>query len=256
MPFNIRALLLLIICSNPNAFEQPRNYFAVFLNNGETIDFDVFTKKGDEGVNYFVWHSDGITRYVYRSHYRSFVLIQLNDHPQINGYSLFFVVDTTTFKPHSFLFDSCVGAELDWLVQAGVLSMDKIDRERTQNSFSSVETGGYNYWTMQDTLLDAGYCFDKGVKLRAADCCSSGYSKIALPLDSLLLAMDLKRDNREFTFPKPSNTSIIPVKSRIEFTDILGRRFTHKQKPVTSTAVLFICDPKSGNISKVLSIPR
>ncbi len=155
-----KLLTLLVIPSIAFACTGPKNLYGIHFNNGEAIDTAVLESLGSPGAHYF----KDAQGYSYRSHYSNLAMIQLK-HSVLE-----ILVNLPDSQLNTFLFGACLRAELNWMVDKGVLSMDNSKREKIEQSFIALGTAsngllhGQNhfYWTKQDTLLPGGIIVSNG----------------------------------------------------------------------------------------------
>lgn len=227
------------------ACQDPDNVFAVVFNNGESLDISVIEQMGEEGVSYLKnGIPSGIVMYTFRSHYNQSIMVQVSKNV-VN-----FTIDTTAVKLNQISFGDCIDNELTWLVNAGILAMDHVKRDKIKQSFEKIQTGSYNYWTKEDTLVHSSYIpGDNGV-FEPIDCIGS---EVAINLPPQILNIKtgihkaiLKMNPSEF---KNMNSVI--------YVDICGRKLAQKQNilPVMSSGILIGYDVSTGLIKRTVSKP-
>ena len=238
-----------------HACYEPANVFAIMFNAGESVDPGIIATMGEEGVNYRV---NTMNVYTFRGHYDPSVMVSLAS----TGMS--FVIDTSVIQLEGFPFGTCIRTELDWLVDAGILAMDRIAIEKAEQayadwrlpsgiSFHSVH--GPAYWTKQDTLLASSIWIDEDGTYVEIDCAGPDYVEVDLPPQSL--ATSAVRNIRHLRRnPGVSATTTSNGTNRIF--DITGRMVFPKRMAgvkARQSGALLLYNRRSGVVKKILQLP-
>lgn len=149
----ITFLFVVGLCS-VEACKNPDYVFSVmFTCDDIPVDLSLFGELGEEGVNYF--HNSGDNEivmtgfeesYTYRNHYNMNVLVNVGER------GINFIIDTSNVNMDTLRVDVCTEKELEWLNNAGIVQIPKVQREEIGLAFY----GRYEsmiYWTKWDTLV-------------------------------------------------------------------------------------------------------
>ncbi len=220
----------------------PENVFGISFNNEEPLEFVIFEYIGQRDVNYKINYDDSQPVYIYKSHYDPSVLIELS------ASGMLFIIDTTAGQITNFLYARCVKTELDWLVEVGILGMDRIKRETIMHAFSQENASSAVYWTKQDTLLGSDWSIEpEGTLNGPFDCIRSGSADIGHELEQLLFlpTNTRKRSSAEI---RSSKTQVIH--NAMRSFDCRGRAVgSNTRKPVGFSGVEFRYG-KNGQVVK------
>jgi hypothetical protein len=232
-----------------HACYEPANVFGIQFNAGESVDPDIIATMGEEGVNYRV---NTMNVYTFRGHYDPSVMVSLAS----TGMS--FVIDTSVIQLEGFPFGTCIRTELDWLVDAGILAMDRLAIERAEQAYNDrnpswFSTAGPVYWTNQDTLLVSSIWIDENGTYVLIDCIGSD-GTVDLPPQSLVTSsvrsIRYLRRNMEMSATTSSNGT-----NRIF--DISGRLIHQKSYGLQAgySGVVLIHCRKSEAAKRVVILP-
>jgi hypothetical protein len=176
-----------------HACVDPDYVFGILFNGGEAVDTGIIAEIGEEGVNYLVddgggepeayYHVDIGNVYTFRGHFMPSVMISLSTT------GMRFVVDTAVVRLDDFEFGRCIRIELDWLFEAGILAMDRLEREEVELAFNRYGGKSSYYWTEQDSLLQSSLLFDTSGVLQSINCVGAEFAEVDLPPQSLVLTM-------------------------------------------------------------------
>ncbi|MBN1307579.1 MAG: hypothetical protein JXA18_06660 [Chitinispirillaceae bacterium] len=211
----------------------PENVFGIQFNEGESLDADAIERLGEEDVNYYKdVNEDHWVKYSFRSHYKPSIMVEVmivTASPEDVIGSLSFTVDTSVVPIAGFPFGACVRPELDWLVTAGILEMERIKRERIEQSFQNETQRQYPaasyFWTKQDSLLPNNAIFvstEEGeVVVAQANCGGIAFAETDLPPKSLDIVVGIvKKDTKMFS---RGHIAVDPARSTMLVVDINGR---------------------------------
>jgi hypothetical protein len=157
------AVLTIAVASH--ACLSPINIEGVAFTDGEKIDLEVLTAMGEEGVNYVI---DGDKPHIavrYISHYDPEAIVYVGTYglsyqqgvrmncmglilPMEDGQDPFESLERSEFD-----FAAAVRAELQWLVDHGVVDLDSAARAVIDSALSAATNGGVQYWTHARTVL-------------------------------------------------------------------------------------------------------
>ena len=238
-----------------HACYEPGNVFGIQFNAGESVEPDIIKTMGEEGVNYRV---DNINVYTFRGHYDPSVMVSLSTH----GMSL--VVDTSILQLESFPFGTCIRTELEWLVETGILAMDRLEIEKVEQAYAgwSIPSGisfhsvhGPVYWTQQDTLLPSSIWIDEDGNFAAIDCMGSD-GMVDLPPQSLVAAVHCIGKNRRIK--NQGLFSSFTGNNALYGFDISGRMAFQKRARggnVDRSGVLLLYNRRAGVVKKLVTLP-
>jgi hypothetical protein len=144
-------LFLSVGISMVYACRNPSNVFVIVLNNGESINISVFEQIGKKNINfYYDSIANGRIRiYSFRSHNDQNVMVKIS-----NSGLVAFIVNTSVIRLKSYQNKNLVSNELDWLITAGILSIDKIERDKIVKNISGFH-GSSIYYTKWGVLKNS-----------------------------------------------------------------------------------------------------
>jgi hypothetical protein len=259
----VKCILALVIAGQAMVYAcyEPANVFGVRFNAGESVDIDIITTMGEEGINYrtdTLIHLYASRDIIFRGHYDPSIMVSLS----VYGMSL--VVDTSVIQLEGFSVDACIRTELEWLVEAGILMMDRIAIERAEQAYAGWHLpSGVNfhsihgpiYWTKQDTLLASSILIDEDGNFVEVDCIGSD-GTVDLPPQSLLVAAvrsagDTRHlcRNRVSTAVLKSSNRIFDINGRIMFRSRTDGRYTNR------SGFLLLYNRRSGTVKKMVRLP-
>ncbi len=244
----------------------PENVFGIQLNNGESIDVSVIENFGEKDVNYYKKEQNGLLTYSFRSHYNQSIMVEVITHtdPAVVSGALNFTVDTSTLKMTEFPYGACVRAELDWLVTAGVLEMERIKRERIEQSFKNEAQQEHPaasfFWTKQDSLIPNNAIFTSTkngeVIVAQANCGGLAFAATDLPPEKLDIAVGIAAKNTKrfsrghiVTAPDRSATLVVDIHGRMH--RLQGPAGLKSQR----SGLLLSFDRRSGTVKRVVTLP-
>ncbi|MBN1604769.1 MAG: hypothetical protein JW915_24380 [Chitinispirillaceae bacterium] len=197
----ITLTLLFVVPTMLFACKSPDNVFEIKFNNAESIDVTPIEKIGELNVSYF--KDEGKSRYTFRSHFQPSVMVVLD----AGSRTLQFTVDTSKTDLNTMQYDLCVRTELDWLVDAGIVAMDRVKREKIENEFKKWGKSMV-FYTKQDTLVHSSYALTSDGTFNPIDC-ADGPSIINLPPKSIEISTGINfKDNSGCRGQKLSNTKV------------------------------------------------
>jgi hypothetical protein len=223
----------------------PDNVFGIRFNDNEPIDLGVIETLGEENVNYI--KSAG-NSYKFRSHYNSAIMVQ------ISAISLFFTIDTSIIPLQDFPYSECIDNELYWLSSAGIISMNRINRDKIVVTFSLYQYPGHFYWTKQDTLLGSDASIDSSGTIVLMDCGGGPFNETDLPPEELSVASGVLMDN----IKSLRSTFVNQVNDRASIINVdLRGRTCHRQVSGLKTAgsvpgIVFGYNRQTGSVSRIL----
>ncbi|HLV31894.1 MAG TPA: hypothetical protein VKY57_10025 [Chitinispirillaceae bacterium] len=262
--------ILTIIPAIANACLGPQNVFGILLNDCESVDISVIEEYGELGTNYFFEYSGynnadslNCTKiYSFKSHYNPAVMVQIffpndqNKYPNV----LLFTINKEEFAKGNFLFSECIRKELNWLVNFGILSMERIKREKIETAFiesDNNKTASF-FWTKQDTLLPNNTVFDSDGQIVATACDSNDLWEVSLPPEEFTITVSVMNkypDSKKYNLAKQN---ILP-KNPVLLVDIRGcinPRLTNKAgRQQRATGVFLEYDTRTKTVKRILSIP-
>jgi hypothetical protein len=236
-----------------NACLGPENVFGVRFNDQESIDVSVIERMGEKGINFLKEDTAGLLSYSFRSHFNPSIMVKiilLGDN--ISG-DLNFIIDTLKTGLEGFPFDSCAHFELDWLVEAGIVEIARIEREKITQDYSRYKNVGI-YWTKQDTLIPNNAIINKQGLVVMANRCGAAEA-VVLPPQSLAIKTGIIAKNPKLyssapAFAQRNNPTAV-------FMDVRGRIFkqqTYNRKTMPC-GILLKKDRNSGIIKRVVAFP-
>lgn len=237
----IIAPVLVHACMNPD------NVVVIWFTNEESVDLSIVEKLGEEGISYFKEELiSGTLQYTYRSHYNNSTMVNLTKN------AIDFTIDTSNVDLEGFQFGALTRTELDWLVETGILSLDRIVREKIELAFTNCGKGSFNFYTKQDTLVHSSNALGEDGKFWPIDCIGSEIT-INLPPEVLIIPTGIKKNlNR-------TSLSNIQNSNKSFFVDINGRKLkniTNMNQPVSSS-IFIQYDASSGKtIKRTISIHK
>lgn len=174
--------LLAIYAAASWACVSPGNLQGVAFTDGETLDFDALASMGEENVNYFLDGTEPHIGFRFRSHYDPRAMVY------VGNYGLSYMSDVylncmgvvlpEAELPDSldplysgitvamFDFNAAVLAEVEWLVDNGILGLSSDGLQELRRVFTEPDTsmhvsnGGMQYWTLQNTFLGYNSWYD------------------------------------------------------------------------------------------------
>jgi hypothetical protein len=210
---------------------------------------------GEEGINYRM----GNNVYTFRSHYDPSIMVSL----AASGMS--FVIDTLTIQTGSFPFAVCVRTELDWLVEAGILAMDRIVIEKVELAYAALHyPSGVNilhvhgpvYWTRQDTLIPSSTWIDEDGMYVEIDCAGPDPAEIDLPPQPLVVAVHSINDTRHLR-REQEVSSVAVLNSTNRIFNISGRLIHRKsaRPQAAHSGIVLIRNSESGMVKRAVTLP-
>ena len=262
--------ILTIVPAIANACLGPQNVFGILLNDGESVDISVIEEYGEEGTNYFFQQSgcndtdssNCTNIYSFKSHYSPSVMVEIilsgrqKQYPNV----LRFTIDEQALTDGQFLFSECIQEELNWLVNFGILSMERIKRETIQTAFIESDNNKIAsfFWTKQNTLLPNNAIFDSDGQIVATACESDDFSEVLLPPQELTITVNILnkyQNSKKYNFAKQNNF----IKNSVHVVDIRGRinpRLTTKTgRQHQATGVFLEYDTRTKTVKRTLSMP-
>ena len=249
------AIMILAVLAGSAAVHacyEPANVFGIQFNAGESVEPDIIKTMGEEGVNYRV---NNINVYTFRGHYDPSVMVSLSTH----GMSL--VVDTSILQLESFPFGTCIRTELEWLVDVGILAMDRIAIERAERAYNDRNPSWFSiagpvYWTKQDTLLVSSiWWVDEAEAFIEVDCAGSD-GTVVLPPQSLAVALHCMGKNGRID--KQGKLTSLSGNNALYGFDISGRMVFQKRARggnVDRSGVLLLYNRRAGVAKKLVTLP-
>ena len=240
----------------------PDNVFGIRLNNGESIDVSAIENLGEQDINYYKNDKFGVITYSFRSHYNPSIMVTIsieNGSADLSGV-LSFTVDTSTVSLSDLPSGTCVRAELDWLMTAGILEMERIKRERIEQSFNGHCTACF-FWTRQDSLIPNNWMFgtnmDDEYVVAMADCGETDFAVTDLPPQSLDIVVGIAvKDTKAFSGGSLANASdrssmllLVDINGRV----VQGQKITGLKSNRSGVFVGF--DRRTGAVRKVMVLP-
>lgn len=262
--------ILTIIPAIANACLGPQNVFGILLNDDESVDISVIEEYGEEGTNYFFQQSgcnntdssNCTNTYSFKSHYSPSVMVEIiiSGNQKLYPNVLRFTINEQALTEGQFLFSECIQKELDWLVNFGILSMERIKRETIQAAF--IESNNNKiasfFWTKQSTLLPNNAIFDSDGQIVATACNSDDFSEVFLPPQELTITVSVLnkyQNSKKYNFAKQNNS----IKNSVHIVDIRGRinpRLTAKTGRQQRAAGIFLeYDTRTKSVKRTLSMP-
>lgn len=162
---HLRALAVLTIAVTSYACLSPTNIEGVAFTDGEEIDLEVLTAMGEEGVNYVIDGEEPHIAVRYLSHYNPKAMVYVGNYGlsyqqdvRMNCMGVILPVEEgqDPFEPverSEFDFAAAVRAELQWLVDHGVLDLAPAKIAVIDSALSAAANGGVQYWTHAGTVL-------------------------------------------------------------------------------------------------------
>lgn len=231
-----------------HACYDPCNVFAVKFNAGESVDCAVIATKGEEGVNYRVTASDV---YTFRAHYEPSIMVSLS----ASGMS--FAVDSSVIQLEGFAYGTCVRTELEWLVDAGILAMDRAAIEKVEAAYagwnaSGISRVGPGYWTKQDTLLHSDVLVNENGQFLEIDCAGPDAVEVDLPPQPLSAAVPILHPAKN----RPLET--VSGKRGLTGIAVNGRILFRNREDVRTTeqsGVVLVYNRRSNTVKKIVVLP-
>jgi hypothetical protein len=240
----------------------PENVFGIRFNNGESIDVSVIENLGKEGINYYKNEENSLLKHSFRSHYNSSIMAEIVTPTDSADYSgeIIFTIDTSAVPIRDFPFGACIRSELDWLVSAGILEMDRFIRERIESSFNAV-TDTINparyFWTLQDTIIPNYGIIDHNgdIALPSSDCGENDFTVADLPPEALMVYIDaIIKEARHLSNGNCFNSH---DRSTMFFLDISGRSIGQGTAGIKakSSGIRLVVDRKNGIVKRMVRLP-
>ncbi|MBN1759935.1 MAG: hypothetical protein JW863_16535 [Chitinispirillaceae bacterium] len=243
----------------------PENVFGINFTDGESIDTNAIEGLGEKDINYYKnKNEEHWVKYSFRSHWNSSIMVEVMKltPPSVNEVgSLSFTIDTSVVPLAGFPFETCVRTELDWLVEAGVVAMDRLIREQIEKAFeeyadSILGEAGF-YWTKQEMVLPNYAAITKeGIVVPAQGCGDIAFAQTDLPPQPLdivvrIVTKDTKTFSRGYVAAGPDHSTMLVV-------DICGRM--HRQQGPAGlmshpSGILLGFDRRSGAVKRVVTLP-
>jgi hypothetical protein len=157
-----------------HACPGPSNIEGVTFTNGETLNLEVLTALGEEGVHYLLDNNNGHQSVRYVSSYNAEALVYIGNYglsymagmalpcmgiilPPREGSDSY-----TRIEREQFDFAAALCHELRWLQRTGVVGMDSPTIAAIDSTLTALGNGGLNYWTHARTVLgyNSWYTYD------------------------------------------------------------------------------------------------
>lgn len=266
----IASFILTIIPAIANACLGPQNVFGILLNDGESVDISVIEEYGEEGTNYFFQQSgcnntdssNCTNIYSYKCHYSPAVMVEiiLSGNQKLYSNVLRFTIDEQALTEGQFLFSECIQKELDWLVNFGILSMERIKRETIQTAFIESDNNKIAsfFWTKQSTLLPNNAIIDSDGQIVATACDSDKFSEVILPPQELTITvsvMNKHQNSKKYIFGKQNTLTKNPV-HLVDIRGCINPRLTNKTgRQQRASGVFLEYDTKTKSVRRIISMP-
>jgi|GEM_PF-4910873 len=248
----VTALALLIGVGTAQACLGPQNVFGIQFSDGESVDVNMIEYLGEPDVSYIKNVDDGITSYKFRSHYNPAIMVEvlLTGSPSAyNLNTLTFTMDFASLTLSDEQYGECIKEELDWLVMAGIIDMDRVVREKIEADFKAKKAVGF-YWTKEDTLVNNEVVILEDGTMVATACSGDELAAVVLPPQQIEIITKTIRQNRS---PNHSNRLAGSVGKAV-LLDINGRLISGKSGTSAhrGCGVGFYYDRANGKVAKTV----
>jgi hypothetical protein len=175
MRFCIAAIVLAATAVAAWACPSPGNIEGVAFTNSEKLDLAVLTAMGEEGVNYVIDGEEPNIAVRYISHVDPKALVYVGNYglsyqqgTRLNSMGVILPLDEggdpfASVEESRFDFAAVVRAELEWLVDNGVIELDAATIATIDSALGAAVNGGVQFWTHAGTVLgyNSWYNYDE-----------------------------------------------------------------------------------------------